>query len=274
MTHAFAVLLFAGSAFVAGAAQAANPPPIDRLMTESGLDQILVELGDGVAHSAADSGVTDKDLLGKWQAVSGTMFKIDRLNGRLGEALGKYALSEDDQAAVEKFYGSDLGKRLVAAEVASDRLDYDQTGAAIDEGKKITATLSARRSAQYGRYWDLANAPSLAIGDGLLRTGVLAVFLSHSHGGDPTIPWPAIDTAMDAVASKALPDIRDNMTWGNAYVYKDFSDDELETYLDFLASAAAQRFYAACTAALDEVVGDEVTRFGATIAGAVNAVAI
>jgi len=244
------------------------------MMVETGLDQALLQLGDGVAHSAADSGVTDKDLLGKWQTVTGTMFKIDRLNAGLGDALGRHPLSEDDQAAVEKFYDSDLGKRIVAAEVASNKLDADQSDKALDEGKKLSAKLSPRRAADYVRYVNVASGPSLAIGDGLLRTGVLAVFLSRTHGGNADVPWPQIDTAMDSVAARALPDIRQNMAWGNAYVYESFTDTELETYLDFLASPAGQHFYAACAGALDDVIDDEVTRFGSAVAAAVNAISI
>src|SRR5690242_2275218 len=100
MKHTVALSLLAAALLGAPFAQAASPYPIAQMMTETGLDQILVELGDGVGHSAADSGVTDKTLLSKWQAVTGMMFKIDRLNTALGNALAKHTLSDDDQAAV------------------------------------------------------------------------------------------------------------------------------------------------------------------------------
>jgi hypothetical protein len=268
LSFLLATLLWAGSA-------AAGAFPVDRVMVDTGMDQLLIQLGDGVAHSAADSGVTDKDLLGKWQATAGTMFKLDHLNTGLSDALAQRPLSDDDQAALDRFFSSDLGKRLVAAEIASDKLDADQSDAAIDQGKQIVRTISARRTALYARYWTVASGPGRAITDGLLRTGVLAVFLARNLGhGDAAVDWTAIDNAADNVAAGAVSNLKDSVTWGNAYIYKDFTDDEMATYLDFLSSPAGQHLYAACADAIDQVISDEVTRFGATIAAAVNAVSI
>ena len=64
--------------------------------------------------------------------------------------------------------------------------------------------------------------------------------------------------------STGLPtaQIRAAIVSGDTELYRDLSDEELTTYLSFLKSPAAQRFDLAVSAALDQVLSEEMRRFG------------
>ena len=72
---------------------------------------------------------------------------------------------------------------------------------------------------------------------------------------------------VDAESGQVLVANRANAAWYPASLTK-----LMTAYLAFLKSPAAQRFYLAASAALDDVLGDEMRRFGDAVAVAAHGV--
>jgi hypothetical protein len=57
-----------------------------------------------------------------------------------------------------------------------------------------------------------------------------------------------------------------------AYVYRDLSDDELDRYISFLRTPAAQKFYAIAAYAVGRIVADGMADFGEAFAARMKSV--
>jgi hypothetical protein len=264
-----AMLLFATSPAVA--ALQVDPFPVATMMAETGLSDVVDEIGGTVADSIdQQDGPSDQSFIAAWKSVAGRMFDTAALNGRLAENLAANRLSTSDQAEIRAFYESRLGRHVTELDVASSRMTADQQDALYEQGKKLLPTLPPERAALYDEYWRVAAAPTLAISRQLVRAQVLATTLSARHSDD--VPWYAVDDALDRLMPKVMPAIKDSIVSGNAMIYRELSDADMTAYLAFLKSPAAQRFYLAASAALDDVLGDEMRRFGDAVAVAAHGV--
>src|SRR5205085_9891762 len=75
-----------------------------------------------------------------------------------------------------------------------------------------------------------------------LRSMVMAAVLASTKGnGD--IPWDQINAQVDRTAPTLLEALDTAMQEHSLYIYRDLSDAEIQSYLDFLNSTPAQKFY-------------------------------
>ncbi len=258
-----ALLFFAASPAFAGLQ--VDPFPVQTMMAETGLSDVMDEFGSTVRDSIdGKDGPTDKAFIANWKAVAGRMFDPAGLNAALAEKMAANRLSTSDQNEIKAFYESALGRRITELDVNSSRMSAEQQDALYEEGKQLLPTLPPERAALYEEYWRVASAPTLAISRQLFKAQVIEQVVTTQHAAD--IPWYAVEDAMDRLMPKMLPAIKDSTVFGNARIYRELSDAELATYITFLKSPAAQRFYVAASMALDDVLGDEMMRFGDAIA--------
>jgi hypothetical protein len=153
------------------------------------------------------------------------------------------ALTDDVLDHAAGFYGSDLGRRLVAAENESHFKDSADKGA---QGELLAAALTARGSPQPQYFQDMAESIG-SIGASIRSYREVQVrFLMAAMGaglverrlGEADLR--ALLALKDAEVMKA---IGQNLVASNAYTYQNFTDVEVEAYRDALATKKMMEVY-------------------------------
>jgi hypothetical protein len=158
-----------------------------------------------------------------------------------------------DAVTVKKslaFLGSDLGRRMVAADLAlaetnESRIDEIMTG-------KLAAASTPERDALTKQLEldTLSTDSAVAI---FLNIGkALAIGTAIGSGMDPKAAAERADRAANPAAREDLAkDLREPLRRYIAYGYRDLSDDDLRRLSEFLESATGKRFVTAYNAAMD-----------------------
>ena len=167
-------------------------------------------------------------------------------------ALSAFA-SHLDAATVKKslaFLGSDLGRRMVAADVALAESDEAQIDS-IMSGKLTSKSTPERDALTKQLEQDTLSTDSAV--DIFLKIGkALAIGTAIGSGMDPQAAAVRADRAADPAARKDMAnDLREPLRRYIAYGYRDLSDDDLMRLSGFLESAAGKRFVGAYNAAME-----------------------
>jgi hypothetical protein len=178
-----------------------------------------------------------------------------RFEAAFAEALAPgLAANPGDIAALQGFYGSDLGQRIV-------RLEIDARRAFIDDAAEDAARVAAdKRQSDRDPLVRLLD-DFIAAGD-LIETNVagglsgnLAFLTGLSDTGLYGQAMPAQELMAQVWAQEAQ--IRaDTTSWLHAYLglaYAPLTEAEMQAYIDFMASPTGQRLNAAIFAAFDQV---------------------
>lgn len=157
-----------------------------------------------------------------------------------------------DSGTVRKslaFLTSDLGQRMVAADVALAGIDESQIDAIMSG--KLAATSTPQRDALTSQLEQDTQSTDSAV-EIYLRIGkALAVGTAIGSGMDPKAAAARADKASDASAREDLAnDLREPLRRYIAYGYRDLSDGDLKRLSAFLESAAGKRFVTAYNAAM------------------------
>jgi hypothetical protein len=204
-------------------------------------------------------------FLRHWEAAALSAFDPRLLRPQLAKALeGRFSLPE--QEALGDFFRSDFGRRITVLERAVALLDPGEQALAIAEGDALAGAAGAGRAAQLDSLMQLVSTEisSTMVGQSV-RAMLMGMAVSHQRG-DVTVPWPEIDAQVTAM----MPDLHARAVAGQraimAYAYRDLSDSELDRYIAFLRTPAAQRFYAVAAAAIGRIVTQGMSAFGETFA--------
>ena len=258
------LVLVAGLAFwvtftVAAMAQSERVTDQARLkafLTVTGFDTAL----DSIALSAGDAplmlGRDASEFGADWSRTVADVFDADLMRDLALDILGR-ALTDDLRTHAVDFYASDLGQRLVAVENAAHMADDSDT--AREEGGQIIAELLR------------AGAPRLTI---LQRMGpaidpddsaVRAVeeiqirfLLSASAAGVVAMELdePSLRAVIEDQRNSLRLAMRESGLAQSAYVYRGFSDAELETYVAALEHPVMQRVYELMNAIQYEIMAN------------------
>ncbi len=258
------LVLVAGLAFwvtftVAAMAQSERVTDQARLkafLTVTGFDTAL----DSIALSAGDAplmlGRDASEFGADWSRTVADVFDADLMRDLALDILGR-ALTDDLRTHAVDFYASDLGQRLVAVENAAHMADDSDT--AREEGGQIIADLLR------------AGAPRLTI---LQRMGpaidpddsaVRAVeeiqirfLLSASAAGVVAMELdePSLRAVIEDQRNSLRLAMRESGLAQSAYVYRGFSDAELETYVAALEHPVMQRVYELMNAIQYEIMAN------------------
>ncbi|NIZ14939.1 DUF2059 domain-containing protein [Phaeobacter sp. HF9A] len=238
-----ALLLAFACLLVSLPAQAADRDQIKAFLEVTGFDVAL----DSIAQSATDApkmlGAEAGDFGLEWEQLTEEVFDTAVMQEMALDIL-EQTLSTDALFHAAEFYASDLGQRLVQAENAMHS-DLDST-AAREEGERLVAELVAQDNPRIALYQDMNSAI------GGTDTAIRAVqeiqfrfLMAASAAG-------VIEMQIDAEALRALMkaqegDMRRSMEASNltnsAYTYRDFSVQEVETYVDALKQPLMQEVY-------------------------------
>jgi len=158
-----------------------------------------------------------------------------------------------DAATVKKslaFLNSDLGRRMVAADVALAESDEAQIDS-IMSGKLAAASTPERDALTRQLELDTQSTDSAV--EIFLKIGkALAIGTAIGSGMDPKAAAERADRAADPSARQDIAnDLREPLRRYIAYGYRDLSDDDLTRLSAFLESAAGKRFVNAYNAAME-----------------------
>lgn len=244
------------------------------LMRATALDVVFSQFAATIASSARTEDISrDKIFLEHWEAIALTVFDAEQLHRRLASALeGK--LSADEQSNLRAFFGSEFGQRMTRLEREAALLPPSAQLAAIARGEKLLATASAIRSTQVDRLMELVSAEiSSAMVGQSVRALLLGLSVSHQQG-EITVPWQEIDAQVEAMMPAMMADVGRTQRAMMAYAYRDLTDEELDRYVEFLATPAAQKFYAIAAYAVGRIVAGGMAEFGTALADRMHSVNI
>jgi hypothetical protein len=243
--------------FFAANLQAAVPAvDIDtaaRIYQDAGMrEQVRASLGAMPAHirqlfeGNQASALSDAQLAAVTAAAKHG-FRIDVFEAPALSALAAN-LDADTVKKTEIFLGSDLGKRMVAADVmlASEeetKLDKIMSG-------EITAPSTAQRDALFSKL-EIASRSTESNVQIFLSMGVsVALGTAIGSGMDPGPVEERARKSGEASRPDLEKSMREPMRRYIAYDYREFSEADLKHLLVFLQSAAGKRYVSAYTASL------------------------
>lgn len=223
--------------------QAQDADRLTAFLVVTGFDAAL----DSIALSAADApmmlGRSASDFGADWSRLVAEIFDPAVMRDMAKSILGR-ALSDDLMAHAVDFYASDLGQRLVAVENASHLSEDSETPRR--EGERIISDLlreGAPRLAILQRM-----GPAIDPNDNAVRAVEeiqIRFLLSAAAAG--VIEMPLDEAGLRLLVEEQRPGLRQTMREAGlaqaAYVYREFSDAELETYVVALEHPQMQQVY-------------------------------
>ncbi|NSY41157.1 DUF2059 domain-containing protein [Leisingera sp. ANG59] len=255
LTRSLVMLWLACCAAVLPAA-AADRARVEAFLEVTGFDVAL----DSIALSAS----TAPDMLGvdagafgsQWTQMSEDVFDTDKMRGLaldiLENTLDDAAL---DHAAA--FYASDLGKRLVRAENSSHLIEDDEVKQLA--GNRIISDLVKAGSKRVAMYQRMGSAIDAA------GTGVKALQQIQFRFLMAAAAAGVIDLELDADELRALMkeqegelrlSLQASSLAASAYTYQEFSDAEVEAYVEALEEEPMQRVYELLNAVQYEITAN------------------
>jgi len=256
---AFVVLLCAAMAAAQpAAAQPVAVRPVD-IETASALyhdasmrEQVRASLATMPAHIrqmfSADSAAQLSDQqLNAVTAAAERGFRID-----VFEAPALNALAANlDAATVKKadaFLMSDLGRRMVAADVATASLD-EPTIDKIMKGE-IAAPSSPQRDALFDKLEHASRSTETTVQIFISMGQAVAIGTAVGAGSDPAAVAASARKSGEASREGLEKNMREPLRRYLAYSYRDMSDAELKRLLAFMESVPGKRYVAAYIASL------------------------
>jgi hypothetical protein len=252
----FALLVFLSAAAATAQPVAAQPVDIETASAiyhdASMREQVRASLGTMPAHIrqmfSADSAAQLSDQqLNAVTAAAERGFRID-----VFEAPALNALAANlDAATVKKadaFLVSDLGRRMVAADVATATLD-EPTIDKIMKGELATPS-TAQRDALFDKLEHATRSTESTVQIFISMGQAVAIGTAVGAGSDPAAVAANARKSGDASREVLEKNMREPLRRYLAYSYRDMSDADLKHLLSFLESASGKRYVSAYIASL------------------------
>ncbi len=249
-----------------------QPIAVAELMRATALDVVFSQFAAAIASSARTEEISsDEIFLKHWEATANKVFDATALHKRLARALeGKF--SDAEQAALGAFFHSDFGKRMTGLERDTALLGPVTQAAAIKRGEQLVARASVIRATQIDQLMELVSAEiSAAMVGQSVRALLMGLSVSHQQG-QIAVPWQEIDAQVQAMMPGLLSDLGQTQRAMMAYAYRDLTDAELDRYVEFLRTPAAQKFYAVAAYAVGRIVASGMADFGEAFAARMKSV--
>lgn len=234
------VLLFAPAA-------AEETSPVREMMIVSGMVEEFADLGEtfraGFLQSAAQYGLPSETAKEFGDVAARRMDGEDYLAEI--EAGLELTLTPDEVAAIAAFYRTPLGVRLKQADVASSTPEAQLEIQA--RRAEILAELEADpERLEFARAFEKelrAAELSATIAVSVARSIVIGAAQSDSRLANSDA-LAAVEGQLTAMRGRIVEDMRESLVATLGWSYRDFTDEELATYADFLKSDASRAAYA------------------------------
>jgi hypothetical protein len=215
-------------------------------------EQVRASLGAMPAHMrqlfSADAGARLSDQqLDLVTAAAKRGFRIDVFEAPALSALAAN-LDAATVAKTEAFLGSDLGRRMVAADLATARLD-EPTIDKIMNGEIATPT-TPQRDALFDKLERALRSTESTVQIFLNMGQAVAIGTAMGSGRDTAAVAESARKSGEASRPGLEQNMREPLRRYLAYSYRDLSDDDLKHLLAFVESPAGKRYVAANIAAM------------------------
>jgi hypothetical protein len=248
----FSLLLLA-AANVHAAAPAVDIETAAQIYQDAGMrEQVRASLGTMPAHirqlfqGNTSSSLSEAQLAAVTKAAEHG-FRIDVFEAPALSALAAN-LDADTVRKASAFLSSDLGKRMVAADVTLANLEE----AKLDKimAGEIAAPSTPQRDAQFAKLEIASRSTESTVQIFLSMGTAVALGTAIGSGMDPGPVEERARKSGESSRASLEQEMREPMRRYLAYDYRDFSDTDLKNLLAFLQSAAGKRYVSAYTASL------------------------
>lgn len=238
----------------------------DELLRVTAFDNLFLYFGKAVEDAPGQQGIPfSAELTAAWNAASREAFPVSAMNRRLAQALDDKFSAEDYQVFAD-FYASPFGQRVTVIERAATELDGAAQRIASDQGLEIAEAADERRVAQIDEMLKLVSAElSVAMARQSVR-GLLIGMAITTQQGDIQVPWEEIELQLDTIMPGIEVELASTQRAFSFYAYRDLSEADLDTYLAFLRTEAAQKLFMVTVYAVGEIVTDRMHAFGEALA--------
>lgn len=266
MPAKFLISLMAGAFLLcAGVAGAADRDDSRAFLEVTGFDVAIRSLQQDAMSGPGLAGTAPDDFGAQWVRLARDVFDPDQMVERSLDMM-EAILPDDLLEHGVSFYASDLGQRLVAAENESQGLSGAEKTAA---GEVVMQGLTQENPARIKEY----QLMMLAIGatDSAVNAIVeiqVRYFMAAASAGSLEIDLS--EAELREVLQAQMPELRaaiaESSVQNAAYVYRDFSDEDVVAYREALEVPAMKQVYEALNGILYQVMSERYEEMATRLA--------
>jgi hypothetical protein len=237
----------------------------EELMRATALDEIFTQFGPVIEAAPREQSVPFPSAMAAvWGEAARSVFVAEDMHRALAETLeGKF--SDADHTAFAEFFRSPFGEMISRIERDVTLLGPQSQEVAREEGLKLAADADPRRDAQIEEMLRLVSADlATAMVSESVRGMMIGMAMTEQRG-DIVVPWEEIDAHIQAILPAIQADVAQTQRAMMFYAYRDLGETELDRYLSFLRTEAAQKFYAVSAYAVGQIVAERMRTFGETL---------
>ena len=251
-----AALLLAAVLLMPLAAQAADRAKVEAFLQVTGFDVALESLKYSAEDAPTMLGMDSSVFGSSWTRLSQEVFDVDLMHDMAVDIL-EQTLEDDKLAHAADFYASDLGQRLVEVENAS-HLEADdevkRTG-----GQELVAQMVEEGSPRLEMFKRMGAAiDSSGTAVRAMQQIQLRFLLAAAAAG--VIELQVDPAEMEAMMQEQEPQLRlavaQNALASSAWVYRDFSDEDVEAYTEALEHPDMMQVYELMNAVQYEIMAN------------------
>lgn len=251
----------AGAACVALAlsilpASAANRDKVEAFLHVTGFDVSLESLKYSAEDAPKMLGI-DAGMFGySWTQLSQDVFDVTLMHDMAVDIL-EATLDDDKLAHAADFYSTDLGQRLVETENAAHMADDDDVKS--EEGRALVSEMVETGSPRLEMFKRMNQAID-GSGTAVRAMQQVQLRLLTAAASAGVIELQVDLDEIEAMMKEQEPELRlavaQSALANSAYVYRDFSDDEVETYTEALEDPAMMEVYELMNAVQYEIMAN------------------
>ena len=248
-----------------GAAAAADRSKVEAFLKVTGFDVALESIKLSAEDAPRMLGLDARDFGASWTLMSRDVFDVKDMQKDAVNIL-EQTLSDEALAHGAEFYASDLGQRLVEAENAAHMRDRSDKR---DEGGRLLAEMrenDPERLALLERMLDAIGSEEQS----LRAANELEVrFLMAAQQAwviRLRVDEEGLRAAQAENAEETMKSMRLSGLASSAATYRDFSNDEIETYAAALEEPLMQEVYELMNAVQFEIMADRFERVAERLA--------
>ena len=240
---------------LAPAAMAAERAEIRAFLEVTGFDVALASIGNGVEDAPAMLGMTGEEFGPGWVSAVDDLYKDEVLQDMAVDML-EPTLSEEMLDHAEAFYGSALGERLVAVENAAHVSDGGEAEA--ERAEAALAEAGEERRALLEGMGDAIDPEGISVR--AVEEIQIRFLLAASESG--VLDTPLDERALRALMAENREEMRAEMDRAGlanaAYVYRDFENEELASYVRALETPKMTDVYELLNAVQFEITANRL----------------
>lgn len=252
---------------MAVAARAAESSRIAEFLQVTGFDVALDSIALSAESAPAMLGFEDDEFGDEWARLAKLVFNRQIMRG-LADDLLEAGLDDALLDHAVGFYATDLGQRLV--EVENDAHSDADGDARLARAEQLVTRLADKEPARLELLGRMNRAID-ASGNSLKAIQEVQVrFLLAAHAAgivELSMDPEELRAFMREQEAETRREMERNALLGAAWTYRDFSDAEIETYLNALEEPQMQDVYALLNAVQYEIMANRFEALAAQMAG-------